>query len=306
MYRIPNEINKNFKLNNVVITNSLNTLYGLIIKDLIYDSDININFFNDKSYSNSQSQSQSYSSSEENDDYLYFNLLKSKNELEQLCFGKSQIIFLLTDNDNNTFGFYFPEKITNKENYCLELSLFLMTKGIEIINEKYFMNGIFNYLKFEKNSNDLLSIYQNKDNTNGKDQMLFKISKSDNKFKFTFNDKQKSIISYNRSIIKTKEIKRLTIYKCIDKRFNHLYANRNVNLNDMIIKNYICSDDYSDIYNEESTNQSYTIVKRSPISNFDYDIYSINESVENNNNDNENVSNKRFGKCKRLSCFNIL
>lgn len=225
------------RLNEVVIHRCINRLYGVALGDLIYDSEIdcgwhssssdpvttihsskhctNCDLFSDEdqcdtscdtSCDTCSTLSESYDTSTEED--YYVNLFRRKNVVEKQCFGKRDIIFITTDEDNNTYGCYFPERISSKENFSLQMGLFTMTKGLEIVEEKYDFDHIMNCISFPKDC--LYCIGDDYD-------WLYRVYKDGDIMRIVWNSTQRMITSYNRTIMKSAALSRIMVYTVVRK-----------------------------------------------------------------------------------------
>ena len=190
----------------------------MTLSELVYDSDIGRP--SSKTWKRSDTSDVTYDSDGDtssdtitsSEDEYYSNLFRKKNEIETQCFGKRSLILITTDANNNTYGCYFPEKITTQENYSLYMSMFTITRGIEIVEEKYEFAHVMNCISFPKDC-----LYSVGDGN----QWVYKVVKKRG-YEIVWNKKQDVLPVYNRLIMKTNKIKRIVIYTTKQKeaRFN--------------------------------------------------------------------------------------
>lgn len=190
----------------------------MTLSELVYDSDIGRP--SSKTWKKSDTSDVTYDSDGDtssdtitsSEDEYYSNLFRKKNEIETQCFGKRSLILITTDANNNTYGCYFPEKITTQENYSLSMSMFTITRGIEIVEEKYDFAHVMNCISFPKDC-----LYSVGDGN----QWVYKVVKKRG-YEIVWNKKQDVLPVYNRLIMKTNKIKRIVIYTTKQKetRFN--------------------------------------------------------------------------------------
>lgn len=182
-------------MNLVFISTYIKKLYNLILDELLFDNEIDLK---NNDYSISENELDSSFSSE---DDLYLNLLIKKNNLENLLYGKNNLCFIFIDENNNCYGMYYPGYIIGKEIYSTDVSFFILSKGIEIIEKKYNSLEFFTELKFSKNKY-LLKV--------GNKNWLFKLY--NNYIEFNYN--QKLLLDYNKNIMKTSKIIKILVFKC--------------------------------------------------------------------------------------------
>lgn len=190
----------------------------MTLNELVYDSDIGR--ASSKSWKKSDTSDVTYDSDSDtssdtitsSEDEYYTNLFRKKNEIETQCFGKRSLILITTDANNNTYGCYFPDRVTTQENYSMCMSMFTITHGIEIVEEKYDFAHVMNCISFPKDC-----LYSVGDGN----QWVYKVVKKRG-YEIVWNKKQDVLPVYNRLIMKTNSIKRIVIYttKEKDTRFN--------------------------------------------------------------------------------------
>lgn len=207
------------KINEIVLSNAIKKLTGYRLGELVYDStmevthnlyqrDFNyimVDSLSESEYRDDYSTSSSMYSEDDEDDY-YINLFKKKNDLEQACFGKENLVFINIDRSNNTYGVYFPSKIDSKANSSLGMFMFTITKGIEIVERSYDFSCAINTICFPRDCVMCLG---------DEDTWIYKVINGETGLKIIWNEKQPNLRSYNRLIMKTNNLTRLLVYKCI-------------------------------------------------------------------------------------------
>lgn len=200
------------RLNEVVISSCINKLYGIKIDELIYDSDIDnkvvwMNTATDDTTCDTSCDScdvVDYSDYSSEDEY-YVNVFRKKHGLENQCFGKRNILLITIDDRNNAYGCYFPDRIDSYENYCTDMSLFTITRGIEIVECKYAFDGIMNCISFPKDC--LYCIGE-------ESRWLYKITNRMG-LEIEWNDNQKMITTYDRAVMRSSKLRRVIVYACV-------------------------------------------------------------------------------------------
>lgn len=267
------------RLNEIVISSCINKLYGIKLNELLYDSEIDRYQFDSHS-SCTDSHDNIFDSVCDticdtvcdscdtscdsfdlpSDDDYYSNLFKKKNCIESQCFGKKNLIFITIDNHNNTYGCFFPERIDSDENYSMYMSLFTITKGIEIIEKKYEFVDIMNCISFPKDC--LYCIGEG-------NQWVYKVV-NDGCLQIVWNDKQKLITCYNRTIMKTSPLKRIVVYSTVNRENEDSFVNVcAINTNDNRntfdnttsendTSNNTCNDTFNDI-GDDTRNDTCTV-----------------------------------------------
>lgn len=185
------------EINITAIKTVICRLYGVIPAELLYDSDMNENKMNSFDYDDSDILSDISSDDE------YFDFFSCKNPIEKCCFGKEMICFILIDINNTVYGHYHPGIIKSKDNLVHNLSVFLISNGIEIYEKKYNPRDFFMSTSFPEKT--LYTVGDGLD-------WIYKVT--NNPFKVSWNESQNQIYTYDRRLMKTADLKRLLIYKC--------------------------------------------------------------------------------------------
>lgn len=209
------------KVNEIIISSCINRLYRLHLDELLYDSDVD-NHAQDKCSTCSTSCDSSCDDMCEqidlcdlsSEDYYYANLFRKKNSVEEKCFGKKSLVFINVDSSNNTYGCFFPDCVESDENYCMNISMFTITKGIEIIESKYEFDDVITCVSFPKDC--LYCVGEGS-------QWVYKVVQDGGTLKIVWNDSQKVLRNYNRTIMKTAPLKRLVVYSTTDRTVSSGY-----------------------------------------------------------------------------------
>ena len=193
------------EINMTAIKTSICRLYGVLPSELLYDSSMNaFDCESDCECNDVSNQSSDISSDDD-----YFDFFNCKNQIEKCCFGKEKVCFILIDNNDTVYGHYHPGLIKSKDNYVNGLTIFLISKGIEIYEKKYHPRNFFISTSFPEKA-----LYTVGDET----EVIFSVTS--NPFQINWNENQNQIYSYNRSLLKTSSVKRLMIYKCSSYRIH--------------------------------------------------------------------------------------
>lgn len=179
-------------MNLVFIATYIKRLYNILIDELLYDSCItklNNDYESDNEFSDFSSE-----------DNMYIELLTQKNDMEISLYGKNNLLFIIMDENYNSYGMYFPGTIIGNDNISANVSFFTLTKGIEVYQKRYDTINFFTNLIF---SNDYLIKV-------GEDDWLFKLYKDH----IIFNSKQNLLKNYNSDIMKDSKILKVLVFKC--------------------------------------------------------------------------------------------
>lgn len=138
-------------MNLIFLRTAIRKLYGVLIDDLLYDSDIHNNIHNDihigiRTESTLSSDSSSYSDLSEDDSYILF--LKKKNDLQAALIMKNRLCFVVMDESDTCYVLYYPGTVTAETNHCLGACLCQLARGIEIVAQRYDVVDAFAYLRF--------------------------------------------------------------------------------------------------------------------------------------------------------------
>ena len=190
------------EINMIAIKTSICRLYGVLPSELLFDSDINGIEFDDV-------KDAAEGSADVSSDDDYFDFFTCRNIVEKCCFGKEKVCFILVDANDTIYGHYHPGEIKSKENYVNGLTIFLISKGIEIHEKKYYPSAFFMTTSFPEDS-----LYTVGDES----EPIFSVLPSP--FRVVWNENQIQLRSYNRTLLKSSPLKRLLVYKCSSYRIH--------------------------------------------------------------------------------------
>lgn len=181
-------------MNFIFLCTELKRLYNVVICELLYDSVI------DSELDKSDSTTDPVSSDDSSED-IYTEFTKRKNAVHSVVFMKRSLCFVIIDEADNCYGIYYPGTINGELNHCIDMSLFSLSKGIEVDVRKYTTVDAFGYIRFSMDSylielgskNWLLRLYNDR---------------------IEFNKNQTVLNCYNRTIMRSSKLKQLLIFNC--------------------------------------------------------------------------------------------
>ena len=189
-------------MNFIFFSTYIKRLYNLNIEEVLYDSEIQsfIKVISDTSSSGLSEDLSSLSSVDEENDYCYNYFIK-KNVLEESLFGKNHLCFIINDENNSYYGMYFPGYVTGNDSISMNVSFFILTKGIEVNEIKYDSRHAFTSLFFSMDDY-LLKVGE-------ADTWLFKLYND----RIKFNCNQNVLSNFNKTVMKTSKIKKFFVFK---------------------------------------------------------------------------------------------
>ena len=186
-------------MNLIFICTALKRMYNMVIRELLYDSELE-KVVHDHS-STIPSDDSEFISSDDSSDDNYTQVFRRKNVIQNAVFMKRSVCFIIIDELDNCYGIYYPGTIDRELNCCIGVSIFSLTKGIEIDMRKYYPTSAFNYLSFS-NTSYLMEL--------GSKTWLLRIYKDH----VVFNENQNVLDTYNHTLMKSARLKRLMALNC--------------------------------------------------------------------------------------------
>lgn len=197
-------------MNLIFLCTELKRLYNVIVDELLYDSEMERlvagncaqPFPNDDSDTRTDTSTDSVLSDDSiSSDDTYSQIFRHKSEFQSVLFMKRSLCFLIIDIYDNCYGIYYPGTIDRELNCCLNVSLFSLSRGIEIAVRKYNVVSAFGYISFSRNDyllemgakNWLLRLYTDR---------------------IIFNENQRVLESYNKTIMKSASLKQILVFNC--------------------------------------------------------------------------------------------
>lgn len=186
-------------MNLIFICTELKRLYNVVLGELLYNSVVEGISFSESTTDGTTSDGTTSEGSSEDD--VYMELLKRKNEIQSVVFMKNSLCFIIIDISDNCYGIYYPGSINSELNHCINSSIFSLAKGIEVNVKKYYPLDAFAYIRFS--NDDYLMEF-------GSKNWLLRLYND----RIEFNNDQKVLSCYNRTIMKSSKIKQILIFNC--------------------------------------------------------------------------------------------
>lgn len=182
--------------NTILIRVSACRLYGVVPCDIIFDSRLPVIDF-DSPVSGSLDETDEISS---DDGCVEF--FSCRNKLEYWCFGCASLLFVVFDSSGAVYGHYHGEEISGADNPSLDLSVFVICRGIELIERKCDV-GVFSSTAFPESE-----LYEIERGT----AWICRVSESPLRIEWNDTNVYRFLESYG--IRRACEIKRLMVYRC--------------------------------------------------------------------------------------------
>lgn len=190
-------------MNLIFICTALKQMYNVVVRELLYDSELEKNVHSQCAESGAHGEiSDSFPSDDSiSSDDNYMQVFRRKNVIQAAVFMKKSLCFIIIDELDNCYGIYYPGIVDRELNCCVNVSLFSLTKGIEIDMRKYRTTSVFSYISFTSDG-WLMEM--------GAKTWLLRIYDD----RIVFNDNQNVLETYNHTLMKSARIKQLIVLNC--------------------------------------------------------------------------------------------